>query len=106
MYNWNIFGAQTSCKHINPLKLLFEDLRIHWDSNSQNGSPLGSVWAHFLTFSHILKNVNVTTRLHYRPTLFHPYFGHEPKAKVVTRVGGGNFWVNCFMVYDILIHIN
>jgi hypothetical protein len=35
--------------------------------------------------SHIPKNVNVTPRLHSRPTPFHaPFLGHEPKTKVVT----------------------
>jgi hypothetical protein len=34
-----------------PLKNLFEDLRFHRDSNSQNESSLESVWVHSLKFS-------------------------------------------------------
>jgi hypothetical protein len=34
-----------------PLQSLFENLEVHWDSNSQSGSSLGSVRAHSLTLS-------------------------------------------------------
>jgi len=30
------------------MKLLFENLGVRWDSNSQSGSPLGNVWVHSL----------------------------------------------------------
>jgi hypothetical protein len=52
-------------------KLLFEDSGLHRDSNSQSGSPLGSVWAQSFTLFHTLKNVNVTLKLHSRPVPFH-----------------------------------
>jgi len=58
--------------------LLSEHLRVHWDSNSQGESSLGSVRVHSLTLS-------FTPEL---PLLAHnlasPYLGHEPKAKVAT----------------------
>jgi hypothetical protein len=38
--------------------------KIHWDSNSQIGSPLGSVWVHSFTFSLIFWNVNVIISSH------------------------------------------
>jgi hypothetical protein len=37
-----------------------KNLGLHWDSDSQNGNPFGSVWVHSFTFSHISKSVNVT----------------------------------------------
>jgi hypothetical protein len=62
-------------------------LRFHKDSNFQNGSPFGSVWAHSFTFSHIPRNVNVIPRLHFLLSPFHvPCLGYEPKAKVMTLV--------------------
>jgi hypothetical protein len=54
-----------------PLESVYENLGIHQDSNFQSESPFGSVWAHSLTFSHILKNVYVTPELHFQPTHFH-----------------------------------
>jgi hypothetical protein len=33
--------------------------------NSQSGNSFGSVWAHSLTFSHTLKNVNMSHGLHF-----------------------------------------
>ncbi len=41
-------------------------MRLHRDSNSQNGSPLGSVWTHSFPLFFIPKNVNVTLELHFR----------------------------------------
>jgi hypothetical protein len=38
-----------------PLKLLFEDLEIHQDSNSQSVSSFGSVKVHSLTLSYTPK---------------------------------------------------
>ncbi len=43
-------------------------LGIHWDSNSQNGSPLGSVWVHSLTPPTLPGAWNVINGLHSRPT--------------------------------------
>jgi hypothetical protein len=34
------------------LQLFSENSKIHLDSNFQNGSPLGNVWVHTLTFSY------------------------------------------------------
>ncbi len=68
-----------------PFKLLFKNLEVHRDSNSQSGSPLRSVWADSITFYRTLGNVNVIHGLDFRPAPFHaPCFGHEPKAKVMT----------------------
>ncbi len=47
-----------------PLQSLFENLEIQWDSNSQNGSPLGSVRVHSFTLLQSLKAWNVTFGLH------------------------------------------
>jgi hypothetical protein len=48
-----------------PLKSLFENLRVHRNSNSQNGNPFVSVWAQSLTFSYTPRSVNVALGLHF-----------------------------------------
>jgi hypothetical protein len=35
-----------------PLQSISENSEVHWNSNSQSGSPLGSVWVHSLTLSY------------------------------------------------------
>jgi hypothetical protein len=68
-----------------PFKLLFENLEVHKKSNSQNGSPLGSVWAHPFTLFHTFGSVNVTSRLHSWPVPLHALCsGCEFKARVMT----------------------
>jgi hypothetical protein len=69
-----------------PLKPLFKNSEVHQDYNSQSGSPFGSVWAHFLTFSCVLGSVcdfQVVLSAHTFPCLC---VGHEPKARVVTQM--------------------
>jgi hypothetical protein len=51
--------------------MFFEDSKVHQDSNSQSGSPLGNVWTRSLTLSRTFKNVNVTPGLHSQPAPFH-----------------------------------
>jgi len=41
------------------------------DSNSQNGSPFGSVWVQSLTLFRIPSSVNVIFGLHFQPAPFH-----------------------------------
>jgi hypothetical protein len=66
------------------------DLKIQesiWDSNSHNGSSLGSVKVHSLTLLlfALLGTCGVTPRPPSWPTTLQPpCFGREPKAKVVT----------------------
>jgi hypothetical protein len=58
---------------------------IHWDSNSQNGSSLGSVMVHFFTLSHTLGNMKCDFWASLLARTFaSPCFGCEPKAKVMT----------------------
>jgi hypothetical protein len=45
-----------------PLKLFSKNLGIHWDSNSQMGSPHGSVWGQSLTFSYTLRSMKCDSR--------------------------------------------
>jgi hypothetical protein len=65
--------------------LLFENLRIHQDSNSQGGSSLGSVRVHSFTLSYTLGSMRHDSRasllVH---NLVSPCFGREPKARVMT----------------------
>ncbi len=53
-----------------PLKSLSKDSKVHKDSNSQIGSPLGSAWAHSFTF---FRSVNVIPKLHFQPAFFHAF---------------------------------
>ncbi len=39
------------------MKSFFEHSKVHWDSNSQNGGPLGNVWVHSLTPSYTPNNM-------------------------------------------------
>jgi hypothetical protein len=47
-FNWykEIFNLM----NFDPLKYLFENLRLHRDSNSESENPLGNVWINSLTF--------------------------------------------------------
>jgi hypothetical protein len=58
-------------------------LVVHRDSNSQNGSSLGSANVHSFTLSYTPKNIRCDSRASFSArTLASPYFGHEPKAIV------------------------
>jgi hypothetical protein len=68
-----------------PLQLLYEDLGIHRDFNSQNGSSFGSVGVHSLIFSHTPRSMICDFWASFLAhTLASLCLGHEPKAKVVT----------------------
>jgi hypothetical protein len=57
----------------------------HLDSNSQRGSPLGSVWVHSFTFSYTPRSMKCNSRASFLTHTFaSPCFGREPKAKVTT----------------------
>ncbi len=83
-FEWNFFfGVENEWKlHSNGLGL---DSRVHWDSNSQSGSPLGSVWVHSLTLSYTLGSMKcdswVSLLAH---TFASPCLGRKAKARVVT----------------------
>jgi len=47
-----------------PLLSPFEDSRVHWDSNSQNGNSLGSVGVHSLTFSCTPRSMKCDSQAH------------------------------------------
>jgi hypothetical protein len=70
-----------------PLKLFFENSRIHQDSNSQNVSSFGSVEVHSLAFSYTPENMRCDSRGSLLAHTFaSPCLGREPKAKVATLV--------------------
>ncbi len=88
-----ISRALSWCKELfNPmsfdaLKLLFEYSGICRNSNSQNESSLGSVWAHSFTLSYILVNMKCDSRASLSAHTFASIcLSHEPKAKVVTQI--------------------
>jgi hypothetical protein len=57
------------------------------DSNSQNGSSLGSVSVHSLTLSYIPKNMRCDSWASFLAhTLVSPCLGREPKARVATKI--------------------
>jgi hypothetical protein len=57
-----------------------------WDSNSHNGSSLGSVRVHSLTFFCTPKSMGCDSRASLLArNLASPCFGHEPNARVVTH---------------------
>jgi hypothetical protein len=63
-----------------------EDSGVHWDSNSQNGSSLGSVRVHSLTLSYIPRSMRCDFRVSLLArNLASPCLGREPKARVVTK---------------------
>ncbi len=75
-------------KIFDPLQSFSENSKVHWDFNSQSGSPLGSVWVHSLTPSYTLGSMKCDSRAsHLTCTFASPYFGHKPKV----RVAIGNF---------------
>jgi len=66
-----------------PLKLLFEHLRVHRDSNSQCGSSLGNVRVYSLTFFCTPRSMWHDSRTSLlATTLQPPCLGCEPKATV------------------------
>ncbi len=68
-----------------PLKLFFEDSKVHRDSNSQSGSSLGSVEVHSLTFSHTLGSMKCDSWASFLAHTFaSPCLGREPKTTAVT----------------------
>jgi hypothetical protein len=67
------------------LQSLFENLKVHEDSNSQSGSSLGSVEVHFLTLSHTFRSMKCDSQpSHLARSYPSPCLGREPKAKVAT----------------------
>jgi hypothetical protein len=67
------------------VKLLFEDSKVHRDSNSQSGSSLGSVGVHSLTLTYTLRSMKCDSRaLILAHTFASPCLGRELKAGVGT----------------------
>jgi hypothetical protein len=62
-----------------------ENSKVHWDSNSQNGSSLESVRVHSLTLFYTLKSMRCDFRASLLAhNLASPRLGCEPKIKVAT----------------------
>jgi len=59
--------------------------KVHWDSNSQSESSLGSVRVHSLTFSYILGSMKCDSRASFLAYIFVSLcLGRKPKARVMT----------------------
>jgi len=72
-----------SIQYFLPLQLPFEESEIHWDSNSQSGSSLGSVGVHSLTLSYTPNSTKCDSWASFLAHTFtSPCLGQEPKAKV------------------------
>ncbi len=68
-----------------PLQLPPENLRVHWDSNSQNESPLGSVQVHSLTLSYTPESMKCDSQASLLVRTFaSPCLGCKPKVRVTT----------------------
>jgi hypothetical protein len=86
-----------------PLKLFFKNSRVHWDSNSQNGSSLGSVWVHSFTFSYTPENMKCDSQASFSARTFASLcFGCKPKIKVATFWGtfGSNIIVHIVWLFQ------
>ncbi len=69
-----------------PLQCLFEDSRIHWDSNSQSGSPLESMWVHSMTPSYTPRNMKCDSQASLSARTFaSPYFGCNSHVVLLFR---------------------
>jgi len=65
--------------------LLSENLKVQWDSNSQNGSSLENVSVHSLTLSYTPRSMRWDSRVSFLAcTLASPYRGPKPEARVAT----------------------
>jgi len=63
--------------------LFFEDSGVHWDSNSQSGSSLGSVKVHSFIVSYTPGNMKCDSRASLLAhTLASPCLGCRPKVRV------------------------
>ncbi len=73
------------------LAIALWDLGVHWDSNSQNGSSLGSVEFHSLTLSHTSGSMECDSHASFLAfTFVSPCLGREPKVKVATNSQNGS----------------
>jgi hypothetical protein len=69
-----------------PLESLSKDSKVHWDSNSQSGSFLGSVRVHSLTLFCTLRSTKCDSQASLLArTLASPCLGRKPKARVTTK---------------------
>jgi hypothetical protein len=74
-----------------PLKSLSKNW-VHWNSNSQSGSSLGSMRVRSLTLSYIPGSMRCDSRASFLArTLASPCLGREPKAKFTTTRMFGQF---------------
>ncbi len=71
--------------YFEPCNRLLKIRESIWDSSSQNGSSIGSVKVHSLTFFCTPTSMRCDSWASFLAHTFaSPYFGHEPKAKVAT----------------------
>jgi hypothetical protein len=67
------------------LTIAFWKLKIHWDSNSQSGSSLGSVEVYSLTLSHTPESMKCDFQAWLLARTFvSPCLGYKLKVKVTT----------------------
>jgi hypothetical protein len=65
--------------------LLFDNSKVHQDSNSQSGNSFESVRVHSFTFSYTPKSMRYDFHAFVLAfTLASPCLGHKPKARVAT----------------------
>jgi hypothetical protein len=87
-----------------PLQSPSEDLGLHWDSNSQNGTPLGCESSFPHTFSHSQEYVVQLSASLLARNLANPCFGREPKARVATICANIKWCSSTSSSFDFSMH--
>jgi hypothetical protein len=83
-----------------------KDSRVHRNSNSQNGSLLGSVRVHSFTLSFTPENMRCDSQASLLAcNLVSPCFGREPKVRVVTLRVILEFFLYC-LLFMTRVHIS
>ncbi len=86
--------------------MFFENLGVHWDSNSQSGSSLWECEGSFLTLSYTPESMRCDSQASFFVhNLASPCIGREPKARVVTNFASSKFGplLICPPVFPLLL---
>jgi hypothetical protein len=83
-----------------PLKLISADSGVHWDSNSQNGSSLGSVRVHSFTLSCIPRSMKCDSQARSWPTPLQTLALVVNPRLGLRQVGGRRSWTHLRCVWN------
>ncbi len=99
--------------------MFFQDSRVHWDFNSQSGSPLENVWVHSLTPSYTPGNMKCDSRasllaytfanlaLVANPRSWSQHLSYDFKElfRLCTWICVSNTWTTLYTTYTHTPHI-